>query len=140
MKTTRKLIIATAILMSTVVTSQPQVKAASESTLALKNLQDMRKEWGPFVGPWKRYDKNPIIGLEDKETYSIQNGPQSVIRFNGKWYMFLMTSQPMVCFHVCHLSFILAHNGCSVHFGPVSAPVVSMVRFLITWPLLSPIC
>lgn len=52
--------------------------------------------WGPFVGPWVRYDKNPIIKLEGKETYSIQNGPQSVIRWKDKWHMFLMTSQPMV--------------------------------------------
>jgi len=54
------------------------------------------KDWGPFVGPWKRYEKNPIIKLEDKETYSIQNGPQTVIQWQGKWYMFLMMSQPMV--------------------------------------------
>ena len=52
--------------------------------------------WGPFAGPWVRYDKNPIIRLEGKETYSIQNGPQSVIQWRGKWAMFLMTSQPMV--------------------------------------------
>ena len=43
-----------------------------------------------------RYEKNPIIRLEGEETYSIQNGPQSVIQWNGKWHMFLMTSQPMV--------------------------------------------
>ena len=53
-------------------------------------------DWGPFVGPWTRYDNNPIIRLEGKETYSIQNGPQTVIRWKGKWWMFLMTSQPMV--------------------------------------------
>jgi len=53
-------------------------------------------DWGPFAGPWVRYNRNPIIRLEDKETYSIQNGPQTVIRWKGKWYMFLMTSQPMV--------------------------------------------
>jgi predicted GH43/DUF377 family glycosyl hydrolase len=54
------------------------------------------EDWGPFVGPWKRYEKNPIIRLEGRETYSIQNGPQTVIRWKDKWYMFLMTSQPMV--------------------------------------------
>ena len=61
-----------------------------------ENPQALRKDWGPFVGPWMRYDKNPIIKLEAKETYSIQNGPQSVIRWKDKWHMFLMTSQPMV--------------------------------------------
>lgn len=59
-------------------------------------VQKGSEEWGPFVGPWKRYDKNPIIKLEDKEPYSIQNGPQTVIQWKDKWYMFLMTSQPMV--------------------------------------------
>ena len=53
-------------------------------------------DWGPFVGPWKRHDHNPVIRLEGKESYSIQNGPQSVIQWKGKWHMFLMTSQPMV--------------------------------------------
>jgi len=53
-------------------------------------------DWGPFVGPWRRYEKNPIIKLEGKETYSIQNSPQTVIRWKDKWYMFLKTSQPMV--------------------------------------------
>lgn len=54
------------------------------------------QDWGPFVGPWKRCERNPIIKLEGKETYSIQNGPQTVIRWKDKWHMFLMTSQPMV--------------------------------------------
>lgn len=54
------------------------------------------RDWGPWAGPWERHENNPIIRLEGKETYSIQNGPQSVIRWNGKWHMFLMTSQPMV--------------------------------------------
>ena len=54
------------------------------------------ESWGPFVGPWKRHEKNPIIKLEGKETYSIQNGPQTVIRWKDKWHMFLQTSQPMV--------------------------------------------
>jgi poly(3-hydroxybutyrate) depolymerase len=58
--------------------------------------QTLRKDWGPFVGPWKRHEENPIIKLEGKESYSIQNGPQSVIHWKDKWHMFLMTSQPMV--------------------------------------------
>jgi len=66
------------------------------SQLTVDKLQELRKEWGPFVGPWERYDKNPVIGLEERETYSIQNGPQSVIKWKDRWYMFLMTSQPMV--------------------------------------------
>jgi len=68
------------------------------SGMALVFLADgvAGEDWGPFVGPWKRYDKNPIIRLEGKETYSIQNGPQTVIKWKGQWHMFLMTSQPMV--------------------------------------------
>jgi predicted GH43/DUF377 family glycosyl hydrolase len=95
MKITRKLIIATAILLSTVVISEAQDKTASESSLSPEKIKQLRKEWGPFVGPWQRYDKNPVIKLEGKEYYSIQNGPQSVIQFNDKWYMFLMTSPPL---------------------------------------------
>lgn len=53
-------------------------------------------DWGPLVGPWIRYEQNPIITLEGEETYSIQNGPQSVVRWKGQWLMFLQTSQPMV--------------------------------------------
>jgi predicted GH43/DUF377 family glycosyl hydrolase len=53
-------------------------------------------DWGPFAKPWKRYEHNPIIKLEDKETYSIQNGPQTVIQWQGKWYMFLMSAMPYV--------------------------------------------
>ena len=66
------------------------------TALAVNEKNDRINTWGPFVGPWQRYDKNPIIGLENKETYSIQNGPQTVIRWKDKWHMFLMTSQPMV--------------------------------------------
>jgi len=69
---------------------------SKEAHLSPEQGQELRKEWGPFVGPWERHDKNPVIGLDDKETYSIQNGPQSVIQWKDKWYMFLMTSQPMV--------------------------------------------
>lgn len=69
---------------------------ANDIELTGEQLLELRKEWGPFVGPWQRYSKNPVIGLEDKETYSIQNGSQSVIKWQGQWYMFLMTSQPMV--------------------------------------------
>ena len=58
--------------------------------------QNATGSWGPFMGPWTRYAKNPIIRLEGKETYSIQNGPQTVIEWKGRWLMFLMTSQPMV--------------------------------------------
>jgi len=72
---------------------------SSKAYLELSHRILPRKEtdtWGPFVGPWKRYEKNPIIKLEGGETYSIQNGPQSVIQWKDKWTMFLMTSQPMV--------------------------------------------
>ena len=67
MKTTGSIITATAILLSTVGISQTQDKAVSESSLTFENLQQLRKEWGPFVGPWNRYNKNPIIRLEGKE-------------------------------------------------------------------------
>ncbi len=70
-----------------------------EAYLELSHRVLSQKEtntWGPFVGPWTRHNKNPIIRLEGKETYSIQNGPQTVIRWKDKWHMFLMTSQPMV--------------------------------------------
>lgn len=72
---------------------------SSKAYLELSHRIFPRKEsdtWGPFVGPWKRHEENPIITLEGKETYSIQNGPQSVIQWKDKWVMFLMTSQPMV--------------------------------------------
>lgn len=75
---------------------QKEKPAVAPSPTGLGKAQALRKDWGPFVGPWTRYDKNPIIKLEGKETYSIQNGPQSVIRWKDKWHMFLMTSQPMV--------------------------------------------
>ncbi len=68
----------------------------TQSPMTPEELKELRMEWGPFVGPWVRYEKSPIIRLEGKETYSIQNGAQSVIQWSGKWYMFLMTSQPMV--------------------------------------------
>jgi predicted GH43/DUF377 family glycosyl hydrolase len=67
----------------------------ARTVVAEETLTDL-KDWGPFAKPWKRYEKNPIIKLEDKETYSIQNGPQTVIQWKDKWYMFLMMSQPMV--------------------------------------------
>ena len=72
-----------------------QVRFADFSVSELNNA-NADTSWGPFAGPWTRYRKNPIIRLEGKETYSIQNGPQSVIKWKDKWYMFLMTSQPMV--------------------------------------------
>jgi predicted GH43/DUF377 family glycosyl hydrolase len=56
----------------------------------------VEEDWGPFAKPWKRYEKNPIIKLEDKETYQIQNGPQTVIQWQGKWYMFMMSAMPYV--------------------------------------------
>jgi len=92
------------LLVFAVVLNSHSVKAqvtcsAGSSTgsgyTALKNA-GADTSWGPLVGPWTRYKENPIIRLEGKETYSIQNGPQSVIKWKGRWYMFLMTSQPMV--------------------------------------------
>ena len=59
MKTTRSIIAAIAILLSTVVISQTQDKAVSESPLTLENLRQLREEWGPLVGPWKRHEKYP---------------------------------------------------------------------------------
>jgi pimeloyl-ACP methyl ester carboxylesterase len=87
--------------------------AIATSPLNPKKPQALRRDWGPFVGPWERHEENPIVRLEDKETYSIQNGPQSVIKWKDKWGMLLMTSQPMVT--------KLAHSDdgmvsqCSVH-------------------------
>ena len=51
------------------------------ATLTVSHAGKPDDDWGPFAGPWKRYDKNPVIKLEGKETYSIQNGPQSVIKW-----------------------------------------------------------
>ena len=96
MQKIRRAILMEALLLGTVVISQAQDKVSRKSPLTPAKQQEWRKEWGPFVGPWVRYEKNPIIQLEGEETYSIQNGPQSVIQWNGKWHMFLMTSQPMV--------------------------------------------
>ncbi len=62
----------------------------------IAHAQGQEQDWGPFAGPWKGYDKNPVITLEGRETYSIQNGPQTVIAWKGRWVMFLQTSQPMV--------------------------------------------
>jgi len=91
------------LLVFAVVLNSHSVKArvtcsAGSSTgsgyTALKNA-GADTSWGPLVGPWTRYKENPIIRLEGKETYSIQNGPQSVIKWKGRWYMFLMTSDVM---------------------------------------------
>jgi len=93
------LVLSAAILAGTAVIAQAQEKEMpvnTQSPVTPEELKELRMEWGPFVGPWVRYEKSPIIRLEGKETYSIQNGAQSVIQWNGKWYMFLMTSQPMV--------------------------------------------
>ena len=84
---------ATIMLMGTVASSQTQER---QGKFAQDKQSDLRRDWGPFAGPWVRHDKNPVIRLEGEETYSIQNGPQSVIQWQDKWYMFLMTSQPMV--------------------------------------------
>lgn len=54
-------------------------------------------DWGPLVGPWVRHSDNPLIELADfNEGYSVQNGPQTIVRKDGMWYMTIMTSQPMV--------------------------------------------
>ena len=41
-------------------------------------------DWGPFVGPWKRYAGNPILS----EPGSCP-GPGSIIRYDGRWWMFI---------------------------------------------------
>jgi len=61
MKTARSVILAAAIVLSLVATSQTQVKAVSESPLSLERIKQLRKEWGPFAGPWKRYGRNPVF-------------------------------------------------------------------------------
>jgi len=99
MRITGSITLAAVLLLGTAVIIEAEEKMSpvdAKTPLASGKLQESRKEWGPFVGPWTRYEKNPIIRLEGQEMYSIQNGPQSVIRFKGKWHMFLMTSQPMV--------------------------------------------
>ena len=99
MQTIRRVILPVALLLGNVVIAQAQEKVDpvdAQSPPAPENRRELRKEWGPLVGPWTRHAKNPIIRLEGKETYSIQNGPQTVIQWKGKWYMFLQTSQPMV--------------------------------------------
>jgi len=90
---TSRSFVMTAILVF--MTGVPPISARETCVTALPG-RAADEDWGPFVGPWKRYEKNPIIRLEGKETYSIQNGPQTVIRWKDKWVMFLMTSQPMV--------------------------------------------
>ncbi len=50
-------------------------------------------DWGPLAGPWKRYDGNPVMKIGDfNQSYSIQNGPQTVVRKDGRWYMTIMTA------------------------------------------------
>ena len=41
-------------------------------------------DWGPFVGPWKRYAGNPILSEP-----GACPGPSSVIHYDSQWWMFV---------------------------------------------------
>jgi predicted GH43/DUF377 family glycosyl hydrolase len=46
-------------------------------------------DWGPLVGPWERYNENPVTMPVPRERGG-QNGPQTVVYFQGDWCLFVM--------------------------------------------------
>ena len=42
--------------------------------------------WGPLAGPWDRCGGNPIASPRGEER-STQNGPQTILRYRGRWVM-----------------------------------------------------
>ena len=59
------------------------VSEAAEPPKPPTDAQDA--DWGPLVGPWKRYAGNPILPAAAGTP-----GPGGVIRHDGKWWMFTM--------------------------------------------------
>lgn len=46
--------------------------------------------WGPLVGPWERYSKNPILPKAgEKIKVGMCPGPDSIIHYDGRLWMFI---------------------------------------------------
>ena len=85
------------------------------------------EDWGPFVGPWKGHTSNPLLTVRDfATTYSVQNGPQTVFKHRGKWFMTVqigvgpvaaMVFSRLFCglFRLC--GWLRRHHGIRIAFG-----------------------
>ncbi len=86
---------ALAVGLSTGVLSAEGVQGAEAAPLVSKDAVDVSAataddDWGPLVGPWVRYKGNPLLPKAgEKLTTGMCPGPDSIIRYDGKWWMFI---------------------------------------------------
>ncbi len=58
--------------------------------LAASGALAEKDDWGPFTGPWERYEGNPILPKEgDNYRVGMCPGPDSIIKHQGKLWMFI---------------------------------------------------
>ena len=70
-------------------------------------LQSGSSDWGPLVGPWRRYGENPVVSPLGVEG-AVQNGPQTILRFRGRWVMLASSFID----HVGHVTLALESDDC----------------------------
>ena len=68
---------------------------------------------GPLADPWHRYGGNPAVSPRGEER-SIQNGPQTILRYRGRW----VTLAPSFIESLGHIT--VAQHGMALSYSTLA--------------------
>ena len=76
-------------------------------------IREELASWGPLAGPWDRYGGNPIVSPRGEER-SVQNGPQTILRYRGRW----VTLAPSFIESLGHIT--VAQHGMALSYSTLA--------------------